>query len=265
MPPESGKDATPPAAAETAAPPATPQAGPQTSAGDAAAASDRPTAGAARRLALLDRSIPLLAALIGLIALAGAVLVEMRTDDRTRQIAAEMADLRTGIAQLQRQQADLAKAQDNGTVEGLLALQDRIARLEDAARQAAAQPSVPSSTDLAPLTTPPTRPPEAATGEATASPAPSGTGTGASTSAGAGGGDCIPVGLRFMATPNQTYPLCETKLAVKVGTIGDGTVDITGTGTVAANSFGTIPGSECTVTVYSADPAGFAELRVSCG
>jgi hypothetical protein len=198
-----------------------------------------------RSLGLLDSAVPLLAALVGLIALAGAVLVEMRTDERTRQVAADIAALKGTIAQLRNDTEAVARAQDNGTVEGLLALQDRIARLEEAAKAAAAQPP------LAPATLPPTAAPESG---AAATPVTAGPTT-----------DCIPVGLRFMAAPNQNYPMCGSGIVLKVGTIGPGTVDFTGTGTVAASGFGTIPGSKCTVMVLSADEAGFAELRVSCG
>lgn len=262
MPPDSGQDTPREAPAAGASPTATPAlAGPSPTTDAAppaepAASADGHREPILRRLGLLDSAVPLLAALVGLIALAGAVMVEMRADARTEQLSAEVADLHAGIVQLQQQAAALAKAQDNGTVEGLLALQDRIARLEDAAKQTAAQPASPA---IAPLTGTPARPPVDTSGEAAgSSPAATGS-TQAST-----GGDCIPVGIRFMATPNQSYPMCGSKMVVKVDAIGAGTVDIGGSGTIAANSFGTLPGGKCTVTVLSADEAGFAELRVSC-
>jgi hypothetical protein len=195
---------------------------------------------AVNRPTLLDRLIPVLAALVGLIALAGAVLVEFHANEHTREVSAELNGLKAGIARLEAETAEIAKAQDNGTVEALLALQDRIAKLARAAEAAPAVAPAPG-------------------GEAAAA------GEAATAGSAAATGDCIPVGIRFMATPNETYPLCATDMAIKVGMIGDGTVDIAGTGTVAASGFGTIPNSKCTIMVLSADQAGFAEMRVSCG
>jgi hypothetical protein len=77
--------------------------------------------------------------------------------------------------------------------------------------------------------------------------------------------DCIPLGTRFMVTPNETYPLCQSKQQVKVGMITGETVEVIGAGTIVETGFGAIAGSTCTVMVFSADAAGFAEMRVTCG
>ena len=76
--------------------------------------------------------------------------------------------------------------------------------------------------------------------------------------------DCIPLGTRFMVTPNESYPLCQSKAKIEVGSITADTVDIDGAGTVTETGFGTLVGTTCTVMVFSADAEGFAELRVTC-
>ena len=72
------------------------------------------------------------------------------------------------------------------------------------------------------------------------------------------------LGTSFMVTPNETYPLCQSKQQVKVGMITNDTVDVAGAGTIVETGFGALAGSNCTVMVFSADAAGFAEMRVSC-
>ena len=84
-----------------------------------------------RRLVLTDRIIPFLAAGVGLVALAGAVLVQVNADARTRYIAGEMAGLRASIDQLAAETKALAAPSNDGTIEAMLALQDRMNRLEE--------------------------------------------------------------------------------------------------------------------------------------
>src|SRR5690606_7573586 len=58
-----------------------------------------------RRLVLIDRVIPFLAALVGLVALAGAVMVQVNADTKTRAIATAVAELRSSIDALAAQPA----------------------------------------------------------------------------------------------------------------------------------------------------------------
>ena len=192
-----------------------------------------------RRLVLIDRLIPFLAAIVGLVALAGAVAVQLNTDMKTKAVTDGLAELRTSVDELGKRAATPV---DDGTAAGLLALQDRMVKLESewTARQAAAA--------AAPATVPGT-----AETTATAEIDPSLPTT-----------DCIPLGTRFMVTPGETYPLCQSKAVIKTGMITADTVTIDGVGQVVETGFGTIAGTSCTVMVFSADEAGFAEVRVTC-
>lgn len=205
-----------------------------------------------RRLVMIDRIIPLLAAFVGLIALAGAVTVQMGSEGRTQAVSAEIAAMKASLDQLSQQTAALpAAAVDDGTVDGLLALQDRMNRLEidwEAQKELVAAL--------------PTAPVDAADPGALPADQPA---TPAAIDPDLPTTDCIPLGTRFMVTPNETYPLCQSRQQVKVGMITGETVEVTGAGTIVETGFGAIVGSTCTVMVFSADAAGFAEMRVTCG
>jgi len=202
-----------------------------------------------RRLVLIDRVVPFLAAFVGLIALAGAVTAQMSSEARTAAVAAQIAEVKASIDQMSQQTATLpAGGTDDGTAAGLLALQDRMNKLE-AGWQAqkelsAALPAAPAgASDAAPTD----QPAKAAAIDPNLPTT-----------------DCIPLGTRFMVTPNETYPLCQSKQQVKVGMITNDTVDVVGAGTIVETGFGALAGSTCTIMVFSADAAGFAEMRVSC-
>src|SRR6218665_2455966 len=86
-----------------------------------------------RRLVLIDRVIPFLAAFVGLIALAGAVTAQLSSEARTQAVTAEIATVKASIDALVQGTATLpapAAANDDGTAAGLLALQDRMGKLE---------------------------------------------------------------------------------------------------------------------------------------
>lgn len=203
-----------------------------------------------RRLVLIDRVIPFLAALIGLIALAGAVVVQLNGISRSEAITSEMARLTTAVEQANQRASTLSAAPDDGTAEGLLALQDRMVKLESDMRAAteklSAAAAAPALTDAVPSA-------ETALATVPAKIDPNLPTT-----------DCIPLGTRFMVTPNESYPLCQSKSKIEVGAITADTVDISGAGTVTETGFGTLMGTSCTVMVFSADAEGFAELRVTC-
>ncbi|MBK8083970.1 MAG: hypothetical protein IPK28_09115 [Devosia sp.] len=196
-----------------------------------------------RRLVMIDRLIPFLAAFVGLIALAGSVVVQMQADARTRAVTEELVQMRTSLEQLAVRTEALAVPVDDGTAAGLLALQDRMVRLE--AEFDAVATAAPAAVPAAP----------AAAGEQTVTAAvdPSLPAT-----------DCIPLGTRFMVTPGETVPICQSRAVVKVGGITGDSVDIEGAGPIVETGFGTLIGTSCTVMVFSADIEGFAELRVTC-
>ncbi len=202
-----------------------------------------------RRLVLIDRVIPFLAAFVGLIALAGAVTAQLSAEARTQAVATEIAAMRSSIDALAQGTAALpAPAADDGTAEGLLALQDRMARLEsDWQVQKDLALTLPTSPADDPAATPADGPAQAAAIDPDLPTT-----------------DCIPLGTRFMVTPNETYPLCQSREQVQVGMITADTVDVIGAGTIVETGFGALAGTTCTIMVFSADAAGFAEMRVSC-
>jgi hypothetical protein len=201
-----------------------------------------------RRLVLIDRVIPFLAAFVGLIALAGAVTVQLGSQVRTQAVTAEIAAMRASIDALVQGTASLpTSGAEDGTAEGLLALQDRMDQLEtdwQAQKELALTlPATPAALDAAPDDEP-------AQAAAIDPDLPT--------------TDCIPLGTRFMVTPNETYPLCQSREQVQVGMITADTVDVVGAGTIVETGFGALAGTTCTIMVFSADSAGFAEMRVSC-
>ncbi|MBN9315074.1 MAG: hypothetical protein J0I99_05000 [Devosia sp.] len=196
-----------------------------------------------RRLVLIDRVIPFLAALVGLVALAGAVAVQLNADARTAAVMAAMAELRASVDALGTRTDALAAPANDGIAAGLLALQDRMNKLEG--EWGAQQAAVASAPTAAPATA------EAVTATADVDATLPTT-------------DCIPLGTRFMVTPNETFPLCQSKAVVKTGPITADTVYVEGPGSVVETGFGSLPGTTCTIMVFSADEAGFAEVRVTC-
>lgn len=195
-----------------------------------------------RRLVLVDRIIPFLAAVVGLVALAGAVSVQLSTDAKTAAVTAAMAELRSSVDALGQQTAALAAPADDGTAAGLLALQDRMTKLQgewDAQKTALAATQVAA--------------PAAAAATTTAEIDPNLPTT-----------DCIPLGTRFMVLPDDSYPICQSKAVIKTGAITADTIYFDGAGAVVETGFGSLPGTSCTVMVFQADEAGFGEVRVTC-
>ncbi len=196
-----------------------------------------------RRLVVIDRLIPFLAAIVGLIALAGAAAVQLSTDAKTAAVSAALAELQASVDELGQRSVEVAAPIDDGTAEGLLALQDRMNRLEgEWGAQKAALALAPAAAAAA----------DTAAG-ATAEIDPDLPTT-----------DCIPLGTRFMVIPNETYPLCQSRAVVRTGPITADTVFVEGPGSVVETGFGSLPGTSCTIMVFSADEAGFGEVRVTC-
>ncbi|MDP1732331.1 MAG: hypothetical protein Q8L54_14390 [Devosia sp.] len=194
----------------------------------------------------MNRIIPFLAAFVGLIALAGAVIVELQSQQRAERISQELARIRLTMDLLSQRADALAIAADDGTAEGLLALQDRMNTLEEQWRNQ--------------------------TASAGAAPAP-GDATSASVAAGAEPAaidpslpvdDCIPQGTRFMAVPGGRYAICQTSAVVRVNGITGGNVVVEGVGVITETGFANLAGTTCTLMVFSADIEGFAEMRVTC-
>ncbi len=224
----------------------------------------------------MDRIISLLAALVGLIALGGAILVHTNVDAERQQMATDLAQMRLSIGLTSREpaaaQPEAAPSQqpaNDGTAEALLALQDRIAVLERTTRDQAAaleeaRTALASAEAAAPASS--VAPPETSTEVATLDPSASQPEQSANPKAAAAGGpttDCIPLGTRFMGTTGDVFPICKTKVVVKVIGVSDGLATLSGPGDLAAGTSGGLDNG-CAIMVFSADTSGYAEMRVTC-
>lgn len=205
-----------------------------------------------RRLLLIDRLIPFLAALVALVAIAGMITVEINSRAARAELSDQLADLRASMGQ--GAAAAPANAVLSPDVEARLsALADRIAGMEGNIETL--QSATTASAGLSPDTALASAPADTA--------APAGTET-AAIDPSLPTTDCIPLGTRFIVTPGETYPLCQSKSVIKVGSITADTVEVQGAGAIVKTGFATLMGTKCTVMVFSADPSGFGELRVTC-
>ena len=203
-----------------------------------------------RRMVLMDRMIPFLAAFVGLLALAGAVLVQTQIDNRG-DISTELVALRQSIDALQQRTEQLAEtdealaaADNDGTIDALLALQDRMQKLE-ASWEERAGTLVTASGESGAFA--------AGIGSAPAAIDPNWPTT-----------DCIPLGTRFMASTGDSIAICKTPVVVKVSAITADNVLTENAGVVNETASQAIPGSNCSLMVFTAEAEGFAEMRVSC-
>ena len=198
-----------------------------------------------RRLVITERVIPYLAAFVGLVALAGAVIVEFDAQQRAERVSEELARLRAALDLLsQRTEAVAAGPADNGAAAALLALQDRMGRLEQEWES---------------------KPPAVA-----ASPGADAAGTDPAVAAAAAiepnlpTTDCIPVGTRFMGVTGERYAICQSPAVVRVSAVTADSVVIEGAGAIVETTSAALAGTNCTLMVFSADIEGFAEMRVTC-
>lgn len=197
-----------------------------------------------RRMVLIDRLIPFLAALVGLVALAGAVVVQTNVTAQNEAIRGEIASARQAMDLVVQRTEHLStrldaadEPADDGTAEALLALQERMVRLEEAARAAplaAPAPLVPAETADRPID--PNLP---------------------ST-------DCIPQGTRFMVTLDSDNPICQSRIVITAAAISAEMVALDNGVTLVPGTPSPLPGGACTASLLTTDAAGFAELRVDC-
>ena len=262
----------------------------------------------------MDRVISLLAALVGLIALGGAILVHTNGDAQRNQMAAEIAQLKLSVGLITQQQRPAAGSQP------AISSTEMVPSAAEAPSSAAVIEPAPSSevpiVTVASSGEPPSElqlPPSLAasssqeaipavttdmtallariaqlekttqdqasqleearsklsalpSGEAAAQVAASSPSSSAMPAALAVDGpttDCIPLGTRFMGTTGDKFPICKTKLVVKVAAVTDGLATIAGPGDIAPGAFGALD-KGCSVMVFSADTSGYAEMRVTC-
>ena len=197
-----------------------------------------------RRMVLIERLIPFLAALVGLVALAGAVVVQTNVTAQNHAVRAEIAATRQAMDAVVQRTEHLStrldsagEPADDGTAEALLALQDRMVKLEEAA-------------SAGPLATP------AALGPAGRADRPIDPDLPTE--------DCIPQGTRFMVTMDSENPICQSKMVITAAAITGEMVALDNGVTLVLGTPSPLPGGECTASLLSTDAAGFAELRVDC-
>jgi hypothetical protein len=217
-----------------------------------------------RRLVLTDRLIPFLAAFVGLIALGGAVMVQVNADARTQRMAEEMAELRQSIDELGERQAQSATATPaqvidqrtldaaSETAEALQALEELQARLAKLEEEVASAPAVAAAGPQLPGT-PASGSFAVRSDDATGAIDPSWPTE-----------NCIPLGTRFMASVGDELAICESPVVIRVRAITGDNVMMDDIGLITETAFKPIPGSNCQLTVFTADAEGFAEMRVSC-
>jgi hypothetical protein len=227
-------------------------------------------------MGVMDRLIALLAALVGLIALGGALLVHNSATATMQQQATEIAGLKAALngalsaAPVEKAAvpspaapASTGPDTDSKTVEIIAALEGRGAALEQTTRTqatdlAAARAALDARADIVPSA----RATDVAVAEPPAQPVSSG--QPAAYSADGPSSDCIPLGTRFMSQSGDSFPICKTSVVVSVSAVSDGSAVVEGAGVVAAGGFANLPAQGCTIMVFTADAAGFAEMRVSC-
>lgn len=194
-----------------------------------------------RRMVLMNRIIPFLAALVGLVALAGAVMVQVNVTTQNESIRAELAQTRMEMNLVVQRAENLSTRLDalgegtgDGTAEALLALQERMVKLEATAASALSTPAPLASLPATPID--PSLPVS----------------------------DCIPQGTRFMVTVGDSFPICQSDVVVTAAAISGEMTALDNGVTLVMGTPAPLPGGGCTASLLSADAAGFAELRVDC-
>jgi|GEM_PF-5278625 len=200
----------------------------------------------------LDRSIAIGACVIAFAALVVTGVVQRQSDAQMGRVMAELGAIR----------AALGEAGDTGTLAELRTLVEGLSlsagNLYDPLAPGAAvavtgfgsQPAGHASSDPAA--------PQDALSDATDAVADAPIDPNLPTN------DCIPTGIRFIAVPNETYPICQSTAQIRLSSIGPGTVTLAQGPSITEGSFGTLADSNCSVSVFSADVEGYAELRVTC-
>jgi len=219
----------------------------------------------------MDRVISLLAALVGLIALAGAVLVATNGDLERRQLATQIAQLKTGMALTNQRAPDdpspssAALPAIDDMASSIKQLEARIGTLEATiASQASALAAAPAASSSSASSSGSASTEENSVAMLQPSEMPSQSVNPAALSADGPTKDCIPLGTRFMVKAGDNFPICKTKVVVKVAGVSDGLATLIGAGDIAAGATVPLSVAGCQAMVISADLSGYADLRVTC-
>lgn len=171
--------------------------------------------------------------LVGLAALGASAWVYADTQRDIKRLATDIAQIRVSLELFGRQQASASPAAA-GSDADLQALSNRLALLEANGRSAGATP-------------------------AAALPAPTGQA--------AAGGDCLPLGTRFMMAAGDSYTVCGTTAMVSIAAVDNGYVTLGDGSIVAQGGAVVVPDTQCILGVMPAEGdglSGYAEVRVTC-
>lgn len=189
----------------------------------------------------MERLLLLTTAVVGIISLIATMVVQYETQQQFQRVEIELDNIRVNIdraaTEAREAKAESEAAANNGSIDAILALQERIAALEGGGRRTS------TSTTASGIT-----------------------GDDQAVAAGLEGPavDCIPLGTRFMTQIGDELAICHTPVVVNVTGITADSVTAANAGTIVENGFGPIRGTPCTLALLSADAEGFAELRVTC-
>ncbi|MBS3850047.1 hypothetical protein KD146_15200 [Devosia sp. BSSL-BM10] len=176
---------------------------------------------------------------IGLAALGASAWVYAETQRDIRRVSTDIAQIRVSLELFGRQQgAGSSAASDDGA---LLDLSNRLAVLEAEQRMGGAATALSSLPGL-----------------------PSAT---AETPTIATGGDCLPVGMRFMVSAGDVYPVCGTSGTVGIAAVDDGYITLSDGTIIARGGTVGLPNTQCMLGVVPSDGGGvsdYAEIRVVC-
>jgi len=208
-----------------------------------ASGSDAPRRGDARTARPrpgLGELLTMAVGVVGLAALGASAWVYAETQRDIRRVAGDIAQIRVSLELYGRQQASGGGTAATDSDARLLDLANRLALLEANERNGGAAASAAA--------------PAAATG------APAG-GTMAT------GGDCLPVGMRFMVAAGDSYAVCGTTAKVSIASVDTGYVTLADGTIVAEGGTINLAGSQCMMGVVPSEGdglSGYAEIRVAC-
>jgi hypothetical protein len=220
----------------------------------------------------VEGMIAYLAAGVALIALGGAIILDQQNRVRLTEISDRVAALKSALDALpvtMKGSATLAEAApqaNDGTIEALLALQKRIAALEQTAR-AAAVPVAPTAVAALPGAGATAGIDPGTTGAIAPTPGdePAEPGFAGKTKLADGPTtDCIPIGTRFVAMAGDSYPICRTPAVVKIKSVTMEGVLLSSGKMVLAGETDTVGFGTCALNVVTTDGDGFADLKVTC-
>jgi len=182
----------------------------------------------AGRLPLL---LGLVAAAIGLAALAAAAWIYADTRREILRLSTDLAQLRLSLDLYDR---NAGAGADAGSGEALTDIANRLAILEQSWRGGGATPQ-----------------------PATAAPAASAP----------AGEDCLPPGMRILVAAGDAYTVCGVPASVEIATVANGYITLADGSTIASGGTFPLLGTACMLGVTSSGDeglTGYAEIRVTC-